>query len=950
MNRSTSNTSTLHKHFTFNMFRLLLILTAVCSASLSLQAQERAQEGANPLAQTLQDWANRLDKFGRSIPQEKVFIHMDNTCYFLGDTIWFKAYVTRTDTRTVSRLSELLYVELLNQDGFLVQRQNIRLKQGMGDGSFVLLDSLYGGYYELRAYTRWMLNWGEYEHPHTEYAEKWFFNKKMAKDYFRDYDKIYSRVFPVYDKPTAPGDYVHDMTLRPLARYFKHKEKAETAVLTLFPEGGNIVAGTQTCIAFEANNDEGKHLEGTVRLTDRSGNVVAEAKTEHRGRGKLTFACTADEKYTAEFSNDTVTAKQTLPEIQKDGCALRLQQNENSITAHVQAVGAATSEQIGLTVMHQGLLQHFFTLDTQSGQEQTVEIPLDSLPIGVNQFTVFNQEGRVYADRLCFVNRNTFANNQLEFEGIKENYAPFEAIQLKIKKPQQAVGGIVSVSVQDAVTTEYIYDDGNILTEMLLSSEIKGFVEQPKYYFEANDDTHRLHLDLLMMVQGWRRFSWQTMATPNAFLLKHPYEKTQYLQGSVQNYTSLQEEDELRPLTPEFAESELDNSLAQEQTTDAVNMDKTEYGDFNELTQTMRETNTNADRTSNPHDRFHEKESNLKKDVTVHAEFVQPGSPGVVGEMLTNTGTFAIQAPLFEDVCVFFLAAKDTTKISKKEKPYKWINGDEGDYPDFYVKLNPIYPNFPKPYSYYQQSLPPIPEGSPLKYTATEGERMLSAVTISARRGGKRNFLHLKPAFVLDAYEAFNRTCDLGLNTGKFIGRYRFSTDVARAYIGDMNDYRAYKLEIRIDGRNSSANMSPYAKDQYNKLYNLDKVYVYTDYCPRMEGSERYEGANQPEVIVDLRRVPNEGRRITYRDRRYVLPGFAVCEDFYHPNYSTKPLPDTQDYRRTLYWNPNVKLNENGEAEITLYNNAKTTRICVNAEGWSFKNQPLTGSSHPEDR
>ena len=950
MNHPKLNLPTEHKFITLNTFCLFLFLSIFCFTNWTLYAQEATKGNADSQAHTLQHWVNRLDKFGRSIPQEKVFIHMDNSCYFLGDTIWFKAYVTRTDTRTVSRLSELLYVELLNQDGFLVQRQNIRLKQGMGNGAFVLLDSLYGGYYELRAYTRWMLNWGEYEHPHTEYAEEWFFNKKMAKDYYRDYDKLYSRVFPVYDKPTAPGDYVHDMTLRPLARYFKQEEKAENAVLTLFPEGGNIVAGTQTCIAFEVNNDEGKHLEGTVYITDSSDKIVAEAKTEHRGRGKLTFTCTPNEKYTAEFRNETVAAKQKLPESLENGCALRLQQDSTSITAHVQATGTATTEQIGLTIMHQGILQQFHTLETQNGQEQVVKIPLDSLPIGVNQFTVFNQDGRVYADRLCFVKHNNFGDNQLEFEGIKESYAPFEAIELKIKKPQQACGGIVSIAVQDAVTTEYIYDDGNILTEMLLSSEIKGFVEQPKYYFEANDETHRLHLDLLMMVQGWRRFSWQTMATPNAFVLKHPYEKTQYLQGSVQNYTAIQEEDDLRTAEPDFIETTTDNQDSQEESTDAVNMDKTEYGDFNELTQSMRESNTNADRTTNPHGRFHEKESNLKKDVTVHAEFVQPGSPGVVGDMMTNKGTFTIQAPLFEDICVFFLTAKDTTKLSKKEKPYKWVSGDEESYPDFYVKLNPIYPNFPKPYSYYQQSLPPIPEGSPLKYTAAEGERMLSAVTISARRGGKRSFLHLKPAFVLDAYEAFNRTCDLGLNTGKFIGRNRFSTDVARAYIGDMNDYRAYKLEIRMDGRNSSANMSPYAKDQYNKLYHLDKVYVYTDYCPRMEGSEKYEGANQPEVIIDLRRVPNEGKRITYRDRRYVLPGFAVCEDFYHPNYSTKPLPDTQDYRRTLYWNPNVKLNENGEAEITLYNNAKTTRISVSAEGWSFKNKPLTGTSHPESR
>ena len=107
---------------------------------------------------TLEGWAERVQKFGKGIPQEQVFIHMDNTCYFLGDTIYYKAYVRRSDTGAPSRLSGLLYAELLNQDGYLVERQYIELKNGQGNGSFCLLDTLYGGYYELRAYTRWQLN------------------------------------------------------------------------------------------------------------------------------------------------------------------------------------------------------------------------------------------------------------------------------------------------------------------------------------------------------------------------------------------------------------------------------------------------------------------------------------------------------------------------------------------------------------------------------------------------------------------------------------------------------------------------------------------------------------------------------------------------------------------------------------------------------------------------
>jgi uncharacterized protein YfaS (alpha-2-macroglobulin family) len=106
-------------------------------------------------AQTKLNMLQHLVLFGQKIHQEKVYLHLDNTCYFLGDTLWYKAYVTRADNNQPSNISRLLYVELLTPDGFLVERQQIPVStEGNGFGCFVLQDSLYAGYYELRAYTR----------------------------------------------------------------------------------------------------------------------------------------------------------------------------------------------------------------------------------------------------------------------------------------------------------------------------------------------------------------------------------------------------------------------------------------------------------------------------------------------------------------------------------------------------------------------------------------------------------------------------------------------------------------------------------------------------------------------------------------------------------------------------------------------------------------------------
>ena len=208
------------------------------------------QESLLSPSKNLQQLADAVASYGRHYPQELVFLHMDNTCYFLGDTIYYKAYVERSDMCAPTNISQVLYADLFNQDGYLVERQTIRLQNGSGEGSICLPDSLYAGFYELRAYTRWQLNWGVCDHPHTKYAEKWFLKKEMARDFFRDYDKLYSRVFPVYDKPMADTVPERNMTLRPLRRYYKQQERSLSPQVSPFPRTRTTGApsiGTPRC-------------------------------------------------------------------------------------------------------------------------------------------------------------------------------------------------------------------------------------------------------------------------------------------------------------------------------------------------------------------------------------------------------------------------------------------------------------------------------------------------------------------------------------------------------------------------------------------------------------------------------------------------------------------------------------------------------------------------------
>ena len=127
---------------------------------------------------------------------------------------------------------------------------------------------------------------------------------------------------------------------------------------------------------------------------------------------------------------------------------------------------------------------------------------------------------------------------------------------------------------------------------------------------------------------------------------------------------------------------------------------------------------------------------------------------------------------------------------------------------------------------------------------------------------------------------------------------------------------------------------NPDERRRWQRLEYIDKIYIYTDYSPRREGDVRFDQSNQPSVDISLHRYPDWSRRVTYLNRRYVLPGFAYQEDFYHPDYHRNPPKEGQkDYRRTLYWNPDLQLDANGRAEISFFNNSQKTSIKVEAEG-----------------
>lgn len=924
------------------MKRITLFYALVCTVwNISAQSHKDIA--------SVDSLATRVERFGTGLPQEKVYLHIDNTCYFVGDTIWYKAYVTRSDKGWLTDLSKIMYVELLTPDGYLVERQQLKMEDGTAHGAFTLTDSLYAGYYELRAYTRWMLNFGRHEHPHSKYTEDMFYNKQMAKDFFRDYDKLYSRVFPVFDHPKEAWRYAKDMTLRPMRRYYKARKGKPEIDLRFYPEGGHLIEGTDGHVAFEINDEEGKHLEAELSIIDSDGKEVAQTRTLNRGRGVFTLTdMKPDDKYKARLHYQDYDYEVKLPEVEKEGYALHVERKDSVLRMIIQGT-TESKEELGIQIQCNGVSKAFRKLSPADMRKDTVDIFWASLPTGVNQITVFNGEGRIYADRLFFVNHHDYDQPLITVEGIKQEYAPFEPIELRMKLLRHHDAD-VSLAVRDHATDETTYDNGTMLTEMLLASEIKGFVENPGWYFEADDSLHRHALDLLMMVQGWRRHDWRMMAGLEHTQFEFLPEKIQTLSGSVHQTYSLLEETDYGDYVyiPLIADTTPIYTTAPDYHKQSI-MEKKVVDPALAKVLTLQDL----------YGPFIKK---MEKEVNVSASFIQDRDIVDVFQT-TQKGKFYMPSAVVNDRYILFLSASDSTKSEKYRRRIKRKGFmDEQAYPEFYVKLDPFFPVFPKPYGYYQDAT--FEEKIPLQDTSDADAftgRELNTVTVRSKRGGLRKLDPSKPALVVDAYEAFNLAADYGLNGGMHDWR-TFSRQVATAFFGDMGMDRHFYLQERYDGKvldfkpehrresEAGASMSNVQMGKYRRLRHLNKLYIYTDYVPREQGSWKYSQTHQPDVVIDYRLLPNDGVRPSYRDRRYAAKGFSLGTEFYSPDYSKKPLPDAKDYRRTLYWTPKVKFDDKGEAVIRLYNNSKKTVIAVEAEGITPDGQPAvwkTGSKVP---
>ena len=415
---------------------------------------------------------------------EKAYLHFDRPYpyYVAGDVMYFKAYVTMGELHQLSTISGILHVDLIGNNNALLQTKTILLSSGLGWGDFTLPDTLQKGTYRIRAYTNYMRN-GDHAY---------FFNKNISVSSINNVD----RVAAVNKKAGQPS-------------------------LQFFPEGGNMVTDVHTKVAFKAVGADGLGIDVKGAILDDANTEVAKISSSHFGMGTFEFIPEEGKKYKAKvtYSNGT-QATVNLPDAAAKGIALAVNTNDPSkISIEIRANRAYYKEnlnkEVNLLVYWSGSVKK---VNTKLDNEVLgLDLPTAGMKTGIMQVTLFSDKGEPLSERLAFIQNPDLLN--LAVTSNKPSFAKRENVLLNFnaKNTEGPAKGSFSVSVIDE--SKILVDENaesTILTNILLTSDLKGYVEKPNYYFANVNNETRGNLDALMLTQGYRRFVWKQLLADNS--------------------------------------------------------------------------------------------------------------------------------------------------------------------------------------------------------------------------------------------------------------------------------------------------------------------------------------------------------------------------------------------------------------------------------------------------
>lgn len=441
-----------------------------------------------------QSLENSLSFYNERFPQEKVYLHFDNQAYTPGALIGFKAYLMNGPD--LSRLNRNFYMDWYDESGKLLSHQVSPITMSSAYGTFVVPEKYKGNTIHVVAYTQWMLNF--------------------------DSTLLYQKKIQI---------------LQSGATVAKTSATTKEYHVQFFPEGGLMVNGITSFIAFKATDKNGDPIQVQGTIKNDQGEDISRFRSLHDGMGRFALIPQAGATYVAEWiAPDSTLQRTSLPASVTDGVTMQVSavgdtrymqvQRTETLAPHLRKLS------MFLTVNQQVVLRGTVNLENETATQ--VKIPVKGLPSGLATITLMNTMGDPVCERLIFIdNKEYTATATIRFDTIGLSKRAKNVFEIELPDT-------IPANLSLSVTNDDLPDDhaSNIISTLLLSADIKGKVYHPAYYFNERNDSAKHYLDLVMLTHGWRKFVWKKVMDSTSWVTRYPMD-TAYLslQGKIDGFS-----------------------------------------------------------------------------------------------------------------------------------------------------------------------------------------------------------------------------------------------------------------------------------------------------------------------------------------------------------------------------------------------------------------------------
>ncbi len=435
----------------------------------------------------------RLQTHQEAYHLEKIYISHNQPYYAPGDTLYGKIFLVNGRNHLYFDGTPLVYVDLITESGIIQISHTVKIKNGTGN-LFMPLSNEYGeGNYALRAYTQYQKN----------FDEDYIFQKEI---------KV------IGEAPLSSEERVGD--------------KSDFSV-QFFPEGGQLVAGLATTMAFKAVNGKGKPIDVVGELLNKNKTPVAQFKSYNEGVGVINFKPESGEKYVAKVTRNGQVKEIAIPQMLKEGYVLKANnRKKDNLSLEIMT---NTKDGLNNCILIGHLRgQPFLSQTLTEGNSQKLLLDKSQIPSGVLHFTLFDSKERPVCERLVF-NNNPAEQVTVNIDVPKTQFGVKELVETSIagQLGEKTVEGDFTISVFNKDIFASGLDGINLKNYLLLQSDLKGDINNINQYFEKDDAKSRTLLDYLMLTQGWRRFNWQDVLTNTPTPIVFPTEESTSFAGKV---------------------------------------------------------------------------------------------------------------------------------------------------------------------------------------------------------------------------------------------------------------------------------------------------------------------------------------------------------------------------------------------------------------------------------